>query len=121
MNWGAIFGLDAGTVKTIQWCFNAVIRVTVVSLTWAFLLGVGWSLNWLINNVLSSLEASEALTEMTSLAVLAFVVVLAIAATITSLSDVIALTLPSIRAAIGKSQDSNAGGSPDGEQKSAPD
>ena len=121
MSWGSMFRLHRDTIRVVQLCFNVIVRAAAVALCWAGLLGIGFALNWFINIVLESLNASGAFTGITSQAILAFVVVLAVAATITSFSDVIALAWASIRAAIGKSSDSNTEGGPDADQKSAPD
>ena len=121
MNWGSMFGLDAGTAGMIKQCFNLVIRAVTVALTWSILLGIGLALNWFINIALSSLGASEATKLVLSQIVLAYVTVLGIVATITGLIDAISLMVASVRAATGASPNAKPRGCSDAEQKSPPD
>ena len=121
MNWGSMFGLDAGTAGMIKLCFNLAVRAVAVALTWSILLGIALALNWFINIALSSLGASEAAKQVSSQIVLAYAIILGIVATITGLIDVISLMVASVRAATGASPDAKPKGCSDAEQKYPPD
>ena len=97
MNLREIFGLEAGTVRTVNKCINLFARASALGLTWAGLLGLNVVLNWIIGAVVRSVGGSERVELMLSNAFLAFVVTFATAVLVTGLRDVIRLTWYDLR------------------------
>ncbi len=92
-----MFGLFPDTITLVLWCYNLLVRAATVSLTWSGLLGIGLGLNLVMNYVLLSLGASDGIRFVSSQIVLAFVLVLGLAAVVTSANDVIFLAVSAMR------------------------
>ena len=95
-----MFKLYPSTVRTGQICLNMVVRTAIIALAWAIFLVIGFALNWLIDQILGLTGASASIKAVAREIVIASVIVLAVIATWTSLSDMVALAYTLTKSAI---------------------
>ena len=72
-------------------------RAAILALTWAAILGIGVGLNWLINWILDAVMAPASIASYSEQIVLAYILILGAAATVTSLKDVLSLAWAGLR------------------------
>lgn len=101
----------------VRFCVNLVVRAIALALTWAFILGIGVGLNWLINWILRELMAPAVVEQYSGQIVFAYILILGVAATLTSLKDVLALTLAGLRSATTDATAGAGGETKDDEQE----
>ena len=101
--------LYPSTIELAKFCANLVVRAALVALSWVVLLLIGVGLNWVINWVLGVLAAPEYVSNILTQIVIAFIIFLGLAATLTSGKDVFILTIASLR-----NTPTNSSGNPSG-------
>lgn len=109
--------LYPATVERIKFYANFVLNAAALAVTWACLLAIGVGFNWLINWILETVAAPVAVGRYLDQLVWFYIIILGIAATLTSFNDVISLT----KAGLSKSAVNPAEGAKDGEQEASPD
>ncbi len=118
MDWRSVVKLDEGTIETIRMSLNIVVRASVIALAWVCLLMINMLFNWLIDFALKSVGADKIVVEVLSHAMLTFIVVVGIAATLSSLKDVLRLVRVGVKDSDVNSVVSKSEGTSDVEQKS---
>ncbi len=101
--------LYPSTIELAKYCANLVVRAAALALTWFCILGIGVGLNWLVNWILKSFMAPDFVVSSLSHTVVALVVTLVLAATLTSFKDILSLTLESLKSTSGPSDSSGKG------------
>lgn len=112
--------LYPSTMEIIKFCINLVVRAAVLALTWVFILGIGVGLNWLINWILQELMAPKSVAQYSGQIVFAYILILGLAATLTSFKDVLALTIAGLRNSAAHSATDTVGDAKDDEQENPP-
>ena len=97
MDWHSLVKLYPSTILLGQLCFNIIVRIVIMALSWGALLAVNICLSWLIDSALGAFGASETVKDISSTVVLVPILVLAVATALTSLKDIWDLILASLR------------------------
>lgn len=105
--------LYPSTVEIAKFCLNLLVRVVVIAVTWAFILGIGVGLNWLIDWTLEILAAPTQVRRYSTSIILAFVLTLAVSAAITGFKDLFSLVLAAFRSSSAGRSPGQSGGPED--------
>lgn len=97
MKWPSTLKLHPSTVAIAGICFNLVVRAAILAATWGCLLLIAIVLNWVIHLSLDRLGASEFVEDLSLTIVRTYVLVLGVAATLTSIKDIWSLTVAGVR------------------------
>lgn len=97
MNWRSFLKLYPSTLDIIQLGVNLIVRTAILTLVSSCFLLIGLSFNWLINFGLEVLEAPEIGKEVLSQLALVYILVVGVAATLTSTVVVVYLSIADLR------------------------
>lgn len=64
MDWHSLVKLYPSTILLGQLCFNIIVRIVIMALSWGALLAVNIGLSWLIDSALGAFGASETVKEL---------------------------------------------------------
>ena len=97
MNWRSFIKLYPSTLDIVQLGVNLIVRTAILTFASSCFLLLGLSFNWLVNFGLEVLEAPEIGKEILSQIALVYILVVGVAATLTSTLVVIYLSIADLR------------------------
>lgn len=109
MDWHSFIKLYPSTIQLGRLCFNIVVRMVIMALSWVVLLATNICLSWLIDLALGAFDASETVKSTSSKIILVPILVLGAATALTSLKDIWDLIVASLRKSSANEPDDEKG------------